>query len=89
MGIDFGPGAFENPDDPTDDDDVDTSIVVDAGSGHVEAVRAAVARCCGRWWGIDGDEADYPPADELPSGGWPRTPTWRSLGYHRVFRLAA
>ena len=78
MGIDFRPGAFENPDDPMHDDDVDTSIVVVAGSGHVEAVRAAVERCCRRWWGIDGAGNHHGEGDPF----WSAQPDHDGVGWH-------
>jgi hypothetical protein len=54
MTIEFGRGAFENPDDPSHGDDVDTSIVVVTAPEHLDATRGALERCRERWWGIDG-----------------------------------
>lgn len=81
MGIEFGRGAFENPDDPVHDDDVDTSIVVDAGSGHVEAVRAALEHCCGRWWGIDGAGNYHGDED---AAFWNAQPDHHGVEWHTV-----
>lgn len=63
MTIEFRRGAFENPDDPSHGDDVDTSIVVVTASDHVDAARGAVERCRERWRGIDGAGRYHPPDD--------------------------
>lgn len=54
MTIEFARGAFENPDDPLHDDDVDTSIVVVPAPEHLDSARRALERCRERWRGIDG-----------------------------------
>ena len=45
MAITFGRGAFENPEHPQHDDDVDTSIVVVTSPGDRDAAGRALARC--------------------------------------------
>jgi hypothetical protein len=54
VGIDFERGAFENPDTPWNDDDVDSDIVVVTERKDRGAALGAVERCIDRWWGIDG-----------------------------------
>jgi hypothetical protein len=69
MGIEFGVGAFENPDDPLYDDDVDTAIVVVTAPDDREAARRAVERCRRRWWGIDGTGRHHSDDDAEFWGG--------------------
>jgi hypothetical protein len=83
MGIEFGRGAFENPDDPMHGDDVDTTIVVVTAPADREAARRAVERCRERWRGIDGagrhhgdDEAAFWDAQPDNAG-----PEWHTAKY--------
>jgi hypothetical protein len=59
----FERGAFECPDDPSYDDDVDTAIVVVVDRGQAAAAAAAVERCKARWWGIDGAGRHHDQSD--------------------------
>jgi hypothetical protein len=79
VGIEFGRGAFENPDDQVHDDDVDTSIIVVTSPEHVEAVGAALERCCERWWGIDG-EGTYRGDDD--AAFWDAQPYNQGVEWH-------
>ncbi len=79
MPIEFGRGAFENPDDPVHDDDVDTSVVVLTSPGHLEATREAVERCRARCrrhidfrdWLLQRHFDDVMGGERSRSGRWP------------------
>ena len=83
MGIEFARGAFENPDDPSHDDDVDTSIVVVTAPARRRAAARAVERCRERWRGIDGAGRCHGPDDvgfwevQLDNHG----PEWHTAKY--------
>jgi hypothetical protein len=64
VGIDFERGAFENPDGPGYDDDVDSAIVVVTDRKDRGAALRAVERCIDRWWGIDGAGRHHGSDDE-------------------------
>ncbi len=65
MGIDFERGAFENPEDPSHGDDVDSDIVVVTAPGDRTAALTAVERCIDRWRGIDGAGRYHGADDEF------------------------
>jgi hypothetical protein len=64
VGIDFERGAFENPDTPWYDDDVDSAIVVVPERKDRGAALRAAERCIDRWWGIDGAGRHHGSDDE-------------------------
>lgn len=83
MSIEFLRGAFENPDDPSHDDGVDSAIVVATAPADREAARGAVERCRERWWGIDGAGRHHSDADAAFWDAQPDStgPEWHTAKY--------